>query len=351
MDKKISVALATYKGATYIGELLDSLAKQHTLPYELVVSDDNSPDETLAIVEAFATHAPFKVRIIRNLDQLGIIENFAKAFENCEGELIAYCDQDDIWAPEKLTSLLQPFADPKVKLVMHRSEAVNGALQPLGYHIPEKHEIEVGTVTFPSSAEMTYGLGHQMLFDAQIYRDYAWIFRQGYRELDEIAANYDTQFRFLAGLNGSIVSLDDVLVKFRRHESATSDAGLVDNKTATKSGFLGKTATVYLDEAEKIAAIAAVFQREVLPKMPQHSDRLSAYIAFLTARSAIVQLRGKIYADTPFARRIGIYLSLVAKGAYRQKRQRGLGRKALLVDAFVSLCGLRGAQKLVARKG
>ena len=351
MAKTISVALATYKGGQHLGELLDSLAKQTLLPNELVVSDDNSPDNTIAVLEAFAENAPFKVNIIRNTDQLGIIDNFAKAFENCECELIAYCDQDDIWAPEKLETLAAHFANPEVKLVMHRSEAVDGDLKPLGYHIPERHEIEVGEVQFPSSEEMTYGLGHQMLFDAQIYRDYAWIFRHGFAPLQPIAENYDTQFRFLAGLNGNIISLEDAFVKFRRHESATSDAGLVDNKTLAVSGFLGKSPTVYLEQAQHIADIADVFEKEILPKMPQHQEKLNIHIDFLRKRNAMFALRGKLYNHTPIWTRFATYLSLLLKNAYAQKRDRGFGHKAFLVDGFVSLFGLGGAQWIIAKKG
>lgn len=350
MDKKISVALATYNGAKYLGELLDSMAKQSYLPYELVVSDDNSPDDTLKIVETFASTAPFNVKIIHNTNQLGIIDNFAKAFENTSGELIAYCDQDDVWASDKLEKCVKHFDSSDVKLVMHRSEVVNGKLEALGYHIPEVHEIEIGETIFPSSAEMTYGLGHQMLFDANIYHDFAWIFRQGFTALQHIAENYDTQFRFLAGLNGNIISMEEALVKFRRHESATSDAGLVDSKTATTSGFLGKSPRIYIDQATELSDIAQTFKGNIVEKMAEHSDRLNEYINFVEKRSALYRLRGSVYDNNPIWTRMSSYIALIVKGAYRKKSNKGFGHKALLVDLFVSVCGLRLAQKIIAMK-
>ncbi len=350
MDKKISIALATYNGATYLQALLDSLAQQTYPPYELVVSDDNSSDDTLAIVERFAAQAPFEVKIVPNAKQLGIIENFATAFANTRGELIAYCDQDDIWAPEKLATCVRHFADPGVKLVMHRSEVVDGDLTPLGYCIPEQGTVEYGAVPFPSSWEMTYGLGHQMLFDARIYRDFAWIFRQGYAPLQPIADNYDIQFRFLAGLNGDIVSLADGLVKFRRHASATSDAGLADKKTATTSGFLGKSAGVYGDDAAEMLAIAEVFSRDIIDKMPQHKDKLTTYVDFLKRRASLYRLRGETYDHNPLWARCGAYLALLRRGAYAKKSRRGFGRKALLVDLFVAVLSLPGAQKVIASR-
>lgn len=350
MTKQISIALATYKGAKYLPELLQSLSEQSFPPYELVVSDDNSPDETLEIVEAFAESAPFNVRIIRNKDQLGIIKNFAKAFDNTAGELIAYCDQDDIWAPDKLEKCVEHFSDPRVKLVMHRSQVVNGKLEPLGYHIPEKHESEFGEVPFPSSADMSYGLGHQMLFDAQIYRDYSWIFHQKFSCLTAIAENYDTQFRFLAGLNGTIVSLEDALVKFRRHDSATSDAGLVDGDTATTAGFLNKSPTLYAEEAETLSSIADVFEKSVVTKMCNHKEQLSMYILFLKQRATLYLLRANIYGNKPLWVRVSSYLKLVSNFAYRKKAHRGFGHKAIIVDGVISILGLTSTKKIIAMK-
>lgn len=351
MRAKISIALATYKGAKYLPELLQSLAEQSYLPYELVVSDDNSPDDTAAIVEAFAKTAPFNVNVIRNTDQLGIIKNFAKAFDNTTCELIAYCDQDDIWAADKLEKCVKYFEDPQVKLVMHRSQVVNGKLEPLGYFIPEKHESEFGKVSFPSTADMSYGLGHQMLFDAQIYRDYTWIFQQGFGALTEIAENYDTQFRFLAGLNGAIVSLEDPLVKFRRHESATSDAGLVDGGEATTAGFLNKSPTQYIDDANALLAIVDVFENSIVEKMSEHEAKLSKYLAFSKKRAALYSLRSKIYDSNPIWVRIPSYLKLIFGSAYSQKSRGGFGRKGVVVDGVISVLGLDLTKKLIALKG
>ena len=55
----VSVAMTTFNGATYLGEQLDSLLAQRHRPAELIVGDDGSEDETLAILEAFARSAPF----------------------------------------------------------------------------------------------------------------------------------------------------------------------------------------------------------------------------------------------------------------------------------------------------
>jgi glycosyltransferase involved in cell wall biosynthesis len=58
----VSIALATYNGARWLRDQLESLACQTLLPCEVVVSDDQSTDRTLEVVEQFSASAPFPVR-------------------------------------------------------------------------------------------------------------------------------------------------------------------------------------------------------------------------------------------------------------------------------------------------
>ena len=57
---QISIAMATYNGAKYLQEQLDSFLHQTRLPDELVVCDDGSTDATLEILKAFRQQAPFR---------------------------------------------------------------------------------------------------------------------------------------------------------------------------------------------------------------------------------------------------------------------------------------------------
>jgi glycosyltransferase involved in cell wall biosynthesis len=117
---RISIALASYNGARFIGEQLESLAAQARLPDELVICDDGSSDETVAIAEAFAARAPFAVRIERNPENLGLNANFAKAMSLATGDVILISDQDDIWYPEKIAAIEAALAaDPSHPSLIH----------------------------------------------------------------------------------------------------------------------------------------------------------------------------------------------------------------------------------------
>ena len=119
----ISVVMATYNGERFIYQQLNSLLGQTAQIDELIVSDDGSTDRTLDILEEFSKSAPFRVSITRNGARLGYRENFMQAASLADCDLIAFCDQDDIWDSQKLSQSIVPFADPEVLLV-HVSDHV-----------------------------------------------------------------------------------------------------------------------------------------------------------------------------------------------------------------------------------
>ena len=133
MPTSFSVALCTCNGAAYLPDQLASLAAQTRLPDELVVSDDASADGTADLVHAFAARAPFPVRLERNAERLGSTRNFDRAITACTGDLIALCDQDDVWRADKLRVLERRFDEsPGTGLVFSDADLVDAALNPIG---------------------------------------------------------------------------------------------------------------------------------------------------------------------------------------------------------------------------
>jgi len=103
--------MTTYNGASFLREQLDSIFAQTRLPDELIVCDDCSRDQTAHILHEYAARAPFEMKVIVNDENLGSIKNFEKAIGLCAGDLIALCDQDDVWRPRKLAVLESAFAE------------------------------------------------------------------------------------------------------------------------------------------------------------------------------------------------------------------------------------------------
>ncbi len=98
----ISIVLCTYNGQRYLPEQLASIRSQTRPPFEIVVCDDGSGDQTSAIVEQFAKTVAYPVHFHRNPVNLGSTKNFEQGIRLCRGDAIALCDQDDRWHPDKL---------------------------------------------------------------------------------------------------------------------------------------------------------------------------------------------------------------------------------------------------------
>ena len=78
---------------------------------------------------------PFE-SIYRSAATKGYRQNFVDAASFCTSELIAFCDQDDIWHKEKLAEVRKHFLDSSVLLVHHNSRVVDGNGMPLGTLVP-----------------------------------------------------------------------------------------------------------------------------------------------------------------------------------------------------------------------
>lgn len=127
----ISIALCTCNGERFLAAQLASLAEQSHLPNELVVCDDASDDSTHQVLQKFVSSAPFPVRLYRNQKRLGISQNFEQAIRLCTGSVIALCDQDDVWLPEKLARFAECFAKD-AHWICCDALVTNAALMPLG---------------------------------------------------------------------------------------------------------------------------------------------------------------------------------------------------------------------------
>jgi len=106
----ISVAMATYNGEKYLREQIDSILNQTINDIELVVCDDCSADNTASILKEYADKDR-RVRYYVNPTNLGLKKNFYQAVSFCQGELVAFSDQDDIWMPNHLELLQNALGD------------------------------------------------------------------------------------------------------------------------------------------------------------------------------------------------------------------------------------------------
>lgn len=124
---RCSVVMATYNGAKYIREQIDSILKNMNDCDELIISDDGSTDTTREIVSSFCDD---RIKLIDG-PKMGVKKNFENGIEYAKGEFIFLSDQDDIWLGNKIQKVLEKFNELEVTTVIHDAEIVDGELNVL----------------------------------------------------------------------------------------------------------------------------------------------------------------------------------------------------------------------------
>jgi glycosyltransferase involved in cell wall biosynthesis len=334
----ISIAMATYNGASFIREQLDSLAAQIVLPCELVVADDGSTDETLEIIADFSLTAPFPVHLYRNAQRLQYRANFMQCASRCSGDLIAFCDQDDIWDRDKLATVVQQFENVAVDLIYHdlRLMDANGSLA-----------MSPGPELVPLSIDQwTVIRGLTQVFRRTLmkYSD-LWKISVDHLNPDECLA-HDQWFVFLAYSFNSIHHLSKPLLSYRLH--ATNLYGIRDShlESSEKTNLAVIALALFgrcdlararrtilckhllrygLASKSRLDVLKEIYQRERSICEPHFSKQLDFYSTL--ANSYIP--RASIYEHTRIAARLTSFFYALKGRAYNLNLR---GLKGALID-------------------
>ena len=100
---KIDILLATYNGARFLHAQIDSILGQTCQDWRLLIRDDGSTDATPEIIDRYAGQYPGRIEVIHDgRANLGVVGNFSTLMERSDADYIMFCDQDDVWLPEKI---------------------------------------------------------------------------------------------------------------------------------------------------------------------------------------------------------------------------------------------------------
>ncbi|HKU26536.1 MAG TPA: glycosyltransferase [Candidatus Sulfotelmatobacter sp.] len=332
-DLRISIAMATYNGEKYIGEQLESLGRQTLLPFELVVTDDGSSDRTLEILNAFSEGAPFSVRVFRNATRLGYEENFLKAASLCNGDVIAFCDQDDVWMERKLEVCASMFADPSIVGVLHTGQTMrdSGELGQFHPYFPRTTVLAPGDFDpFEESPGFSMLMRREMVDLADS------------RDRHHLLKSHDKWFCLLVANAGRLATLSDVLVWYRQHDRNVFGVPRRQESLPAIRSYAG--AHDYTVEADAAQYCALVLER-VAERFPERARLVERGALRFRYRSRLHRLRTQMYQPkSNIFSRVAKFLHIVLVGGYIPDRAWcRLGLKRGIKDM---LWGVSGAYKL-----
>ncbi len=209
----ISVCIATYNGEMHIREQIASVLAQLSDEDEIIVSDDASTDATVRILESFHDK---RIKILRHAPLASakypfakITGNFHNALLHASGEVVFLCDQDDVWLPGKVRTVLREMEH--ASMVVHNCRLVDDEGRVL---VPSYFDrIKLSDALFDNLMHCAF-LGCCMALRKELLARLL--------PFPTMQVPHDLWLGVLAGNFGKVKFVDDVLLNYRRHPAAQS---------------------------------------------------------------------------------------------------------------------------------
>ncbi len=250
--------MATYNGGEYLQQQLDSLARQSYKEFRLYVRDDNSTDNTRAILNGYQG---LDIQLLSDdLGRLGAGESFLQLLAGVEADVYLFCDQDDVWLPEKVA--LSMAALGKEGLPADRPLVVHSDLQLVDKNLTDMgasfHGADgVNPRQLVASNRLLIQncvVGCTMAFNRQA-RDIAL---RGVQLPASGIAMHDWWLALCARYFGSVVYIDKPTVLYRQHDNNVSGSSF--KKSGVIKKYLNGTALEkFVKGKKKIASQLSTF--------------------------------------------------------------------------------------------
>lgn len=218
-NRKISVGLCTYNGEKYIEKQIKSIINQTISPDEIIICDDCSKDNTVNIIRETLKNCSIKYKIIINDTCLGLHGNFTKCFNECSGDIIFSCDQDDIWYKNKIESFLRTFNEnADCELVYSNCVVINEDDNIILHDFWNIYGIEYSKLNneeiFKVQLNNMCFAGCNMAFKKELWD-----------RIKPIPFHYihDSWLAICSSIHGIIKFLPEPLIMYRQHSSNTSN--------------------------------------------------------------------------------------------------------------------------------
>lgn len=245
----VSVIMAAYNGAALIGETIACLRAQTFADFELVVVDDGSTDDTVAVLQAFDDP---RIRVIAAECNQGPVLARNRALAEARGRYIAALDHDDLCRPERLARQVAYLdAHPEIVLLGTSASVLrDGRLHPSA----------LPAVTTPFVVEWLLRIMNPLVWSTVMLRADAARRLDPFTRPDILYAEDFDLYHRIAG-HGRIARLDDDLLTYRSHSGSISRRH-TDAMAASATRVLAAAHAGQF--GEQAPAIAALLVRHVM---------------------------------------------------------------------------------------
>lgn len=211
---RLSVLLITYNHAEYVQEALNSvLMQQIDEPFDIIVADDASTDETVVLIAEVARKNPqVSFRFIEKSLNLGITKNYQRAFSACDAEYVAVLEGDDYWVSPRKLKEQRDFLDS------HRE----CDLCSVNYYVFEEHRSQFTPRTTVGPGHVIFG-ARELIADNLVGNFSTCMYRMSaVRQIPSAVydvRSYDWAINICIGRRGLIGFLKEPMSVYRIHDS------------------------------------------------------------------------------------------------------------------------------------
>lgn len=215
----VDILLATYNGEKYLQAQLDSILKQTYTAWKLIIHDDGSTDNTVSIIEQYRRLYPDKIIVIEDTLKTGSAKNnFSYLMSYVSSSFIALCDQDDIWFPQKLSTIMMLLQT--CDLVVHDLCVIDedGKIMYDSFFV--KNHSKQG---FYNNLVHNAFIGCAMAFNRKIYHQIV--------PIPHNVVMHDWWIGLMAKVHGNVIFCEEKLMYYRRHDSNISTSSQMSSYT------------------------------------------------------------------------------------------------------------------------
>ncbi|BBF44018.1 alpha-L-Rha alpha-1,3-L-rhamnosyltransferase [Lachnospiraceae bacterium KM106-2] len=214
---QITIIMAVYNGQTYLKEQIESILANSYQDFQLIICDDGSTDDSVAICKQYEQDYPGKVFSYVNEKNLGVRDNFLMQAKNSETPYVMFCDQDDKWLEDKIEKSIRAMEKMEKKYGVNTPITVYGdaivtdsKLNEIAHSFHQTSKLDTHKVDLPHLLMENKLIGCTMILNRALV--------EKLDTLPKDARMHDWWIGLIASAFGKIGYIHDPLLLYRQHE-------------------------------------------------------------------------------------------------------------------------------------
>ena len=221
----ITVLLAVYNGEKYLKQQIESLLNQSFKEIKVIIRDDGSKDTSKDIINYYCQQYPDKVFSIKGESTGSAKANFSRLLQECDSDYIMFCDQDDVWLPDKIEKTFNCMknaeGDGSLPVLVHTDlKVVDQNLQVISPSFFEFQQLKQSKLNFPSLLVQNYVTGCTVMINRAL--------KEKCGKIPEQCIMHDWWLALVAAIFGKVVCLNKSTMLYRQHG---------DNQVGAKASY------------------------------------------------------------------------------------------------------------------